>query len=74
MKLLIAKKVGGSWSKVAVLSAVVDGSRLTNLPKRSQGQLEAGLARQAARFFAAESAARTVFYGVAGGEYRVDRV
>lgn len=75
MKLLVAQKDSqGRWQRVCVLKTVADGSRVTNIPARHQGQIQTALARQAARFFAAEPDARTVRYSVAGSEWRVDRI
>jgi hypothetical protein len=75
MKLLVARKDdAGCWQKAVILNAYADGHSLRNVPARHCGQIESAFARQAARYFAAEQAARTVFYQCGGREYRVDLV
>jgi hypothetical protein len=69
--LLAVEFAAGRFQKVLTFAARKDGGG--SLAAKWSGSLESGLARQAARFFAAEPAARQVEYAVCGKTFRAIR-
>jgi hypothetical protein len=75
MKLLVAKNDNGRFTRVGTVQLTKDGSRVVRVPKAIQpGSLVYHFARQAGRFFSAETAAVDIDYEFGTQKYRVSKI